>query len=256
MESAIESIPSKVEKPKSRTVSTLSRVLKYSGVRLLSLFITVVIGIYLTIMIANMGGFVDTMMKAEIQERVTVQIAMNPSFSGMDPATKTALTQERIQSEIERLNLDQPVMIRSMGFLKNALTLNLGRAQNMSSDSGSRNVRAIILERIPYTLLLMGTANLILFFSTIFIALALSRQYGSLIDKMVITLSPTSSVPPWFYGIFLILIFAAVLKILPFGGVIDAPVPKDFVHRSLSVLKHSDPACQFIDPGLFLFEHL
>jgi peptide/nickel transport system permease protein len=253
MGSAIESISSKVEKPKSRTVTTLSRVLKYSGVRLLSLFITVVIGIYLTIMIANMGGFVDTMMKAEIQERVTVQIAMNPAFSSMDPATKTALTQERIQSEVERLNLDQPVMIRSVGFLKNALTLNLGRAQNMSSDSGSRNVRAIILERIPYTLLLMGTANLILFFSTIFIALALSRQYGSMLDKFVITLSPTSSVPPWFYGIFLILIFAAVLKILPFGGVIDAPVPRDFVSRSLSVLRHLIlPASSLILASFFL----
>ncbi len=144
-------------------------------------------------------------------------------------------------------------MLRSIRYLKNALTLNLGRAQLMSSDSGSRNVRAIILERIPYTLLLMGTANLILFFSTIFIALALSRQYGSLVDKLVITLSPTSSVPPWFYGIFLILIFAAVFKILPFGGVIDAPVPKDFVSRSLSVLRHLIlPASSLILASFFL----
>ncbi len=253
MGSAVETVSTKVEKPKSATLSTLSRVFKYSGVRLLSLFITVVIGIYLTIMIANMGGYVDTMMKAEIQERVTMQIAMNPAFRTMDPATKTQLTQERIQSEVERLNLDQPVMLRSIGFLRNALTLNLGRAQNMSSDSGSRNVRAIILERIPYTLLLMGTANFILFFSTIFIALALSRKYGSFIDKLVITLSPTSSVPPWFYGIFLILIFAAVLQILPFGGVIDAPVPKDFFGRSMSVLRHLIlPASSLILASFFL----
>jgi len=171
----------------------------------------------------------------------------------MDPDNKNQLTQERIQSEVERLNLDQPVMLRSIGFLRNALTLNLGRAQNMSSDSGSRNVRAIILERIPYTLLLMGTANFILFFSTIFIALALSRKYGSFIDKLVITLSPTSSVPPWFYGIFLILIFAAVLQILPFGGVIDAPVPKDFFGRSMSVLRHLIlPASSLILASFFL----
>jgi peptide/nickel transport system permease protein len=109
---------------------------------------------------------------------------------------------------------------------------------NMTSDSGSRNVRAIILERIPYTLLLMGTANFILFFTTLFLALALSRHYGSFWDKIIIGLSPTSSAPSWLYGIFLILIFAAVLKILPFGGVIDAPVPKDFLGRALSVLRH------------------
>ena len=249
----VENSEQQEKNQKSGSTSTLSRVLKYSGIRLLSLFVTVVIGIYLTIMIANMGGYVDQMMKAEIQERVTMQIAMNPAFRNMDSATKTQLTQERIESEIERLNLDQPLMIRSVGFLKNALTLNLGRAMFLSSDSGSRNVRAIILERIPYTLLLMGTANLILFFSTLFLALALSRKYGSFVDKLVVALSPTSSVPPWFYGIFLILLFAAVLKILPFGGVIDAPVPKDFLGRALSVGRHLIlPASSLILSSFFL----
>lgn len=223
---------------KKKAAGTLGRVLKYSGVRLLSLFVTIVIGIYLTILIANMGGYVDQMMKAEIQERITMQIAMDEAYRQMDSATRTELTQERIKSEIERLNLDQPLIVRSTRFLKNALTLNLGRAQNMTSDSGSRSVRLIILERMPYTLLLMGTANLVLFFTTLFLALALSRKYGSIWDKMIIGLSPSSSVPSWFYGIFLILLFAAVLKILPFGGVIDAPVPEDFLGRALSILKH------------------
>jgi len=246
-------IETKPEKKKLEFLSTFNRVLKYSGVRLISLFITVVIGIYLTIMIANMGGYVDQMMKAEIQERVTMQIKSNPAFKTMDPATRNQLTQEKIKTEIDRLNLDQPLVLRSMRFLKNALTLNLGRALFLSSDSGSRNVKNIILERIPYTLLLMGTAELILFFSTLFLALALSRKYGSFIDKLVITLSPTSSVPPWFYGIFLILFFAAVLKVLPFGGVIDAPVPRDFIGRALSVGKHLIlPASSLILASFFL----
>lgn len=246
-------IETKPEKKKLGFLSTFNRVLKYSGVRLISLFITVVIGIYLTIMIANMGGYVDQMMKAEIQERVTMQIKSNPAFKTMDPATRNQLTQEKIKTEIDRLNLDQPLVLRSMRFLKNALTLNLGRALFLSSDSGSRNVKTIILERIPYTLLLMGTAELILFFSTLFLALALSRKYGSFIDKLVITLSPTSSVPPWFYGIFLILFFAAVLKVLPFGGVIDAPVPEDFLGRALSVGKHLIlPASSLILASFFL----
>jgi len=239
MGSVTENVAPKIEKKKkAASSSTLSRVLKYSGVRLISLFVTVVIGVYLTIMIANMGGYVDQMMKAEIQERITMQIQMNPAFKTMDPTVKEQLTAEKIQNEIERLNLDQPLLIRSIGYLKNALTLNLGRAQHMSADSGSRNVRQIIIERLPYTLLLMGTSQLISFFSTLFLALALSRKYGSFWDKFVITMSPTSSVPGWFFGIFLILIFAAVLKILPFGGVIDAPVPDDFLGRALSVLKH------------------
>lgn len=253
MGSVTENIAPTVEKKKSTSSNTLTRVLKYSGVRLFSLFITVVIGVYLTIMIANMGGYVDQMMKAEIQERITMQIAMNPAFKTMDPATRSELTQEKIASEIERLDLDQPLMVRSFRFLKNALTLNLGRALHMTSVAGSRSVRQIIVERLPYTLLLMGTSQLTLFFSTVFIALALSRKYGSFWDKVIIALSPTSSAPAWFYGIFLILIFAAVLKILPFGGVIDAPVPDDFLGRALSVLKHLIlPASSLIISSFFI----
>ena len=82
----------------------------------------------------------------------------------------------------------------------------------MTSDSGSKQVRLIILERLPATLLLMGISQLFLFFSSIFLALNLSRRYGNFWDKVVVALSPTSAVPPWFYGIFMILIFAALLK--------------------------------------------
>ncbi|HQN43170.1 MAG TPA: ABC transporter permease [Anaerolineaceae bacterium] len=253
MGSVAETTTPTIEKKKSKGESTLVRVLKYSGFRLFSLFVTVVIGIYLTILIANMGGYVDKMMVSEIQERVTMQISMDPKNKTMDPEVKNNLIQERIQAEMARLDLDQPAAIRSIRFLKNALTLNLGRAMFMTSDLGSRNVKNIILERIPYTLLLMGTANLILFFVTLFLALALSRKYGSFWDKFVITLSPTSSVPPWFYGIFLILIFAATLKWLPFGGVIDAPVPKDLMGRILSILKHLIlPATSLIVSSFFL----
>jgi hypothetical protein len=39
------------------------------------------------------------------------------------------------------------------------MRLDLGRAQQISSDSGSRFVRLIILERLPPTLLLMTTAS-------------------------------------------------------------------------------------------------
>lgn len=238
MDSLAENVQPTQEVEKKSSTSALGRVFKYSAVRLLSLFLTVVIGVYLTIMIANMGGYVDDMMKSEIQERITMEIGRNPAFNNMDPATKNELIQREIENEIERLGLNQPLAVRTVRHLQNALTLNLGRAMRISADDGSRNVRKIILQRIPYTLLLMGTYNLILFFSTLFLALALSRQYGSFWDKFVVALSPTSSVPPWFYGIFLILLFAAVLKILPFGGVIDAPVPEDFLGRALSVLRH------------------
>ena len=116
----------------------------------------------------------------------------------------------------------------------------------MTSDSGSKTVRLIILERLPATLLLMGISQLFLFFSSLFLALNLSRRYGNIWDKVVVALSPTSAVPPWFYGIFMILIFAALLKVLPFGGMVDSPPPSNPFDYSLSLAKH------LILPGLSL----
>ena len=231
---------------KSLRDSTFLRVSRYITVRLVTLFITVVIGIYLTIMIANMGGFVDRIIKGDIRDRVTQSFLVNPAYKQMDPETRKNLMQEQIAQEEERRGLNTPIAIRNFNFLSNALTLNLGRALNLTSDSGSKQVRLIILERLPATLLLMGTSQLFLFFSSIFIALSLSRSYGSFWDKLVIALSPTSAVPPWFYGIFLILIFAAALKVLPFGGMVDSPPPSNTLDYAVNVLKH------LILPGISL----
>lgn len=73
---------------------------------------------------------------------------------------------------------------------------------------------------------------------SLLIALFLSRRYGSFLDKLIIALSPSSSAPGWFYGIFLIVIFSAILKILPFGGMVAAPPPDNKVEYALSLLKH------------------
>ncbi|MFH1634602.1 MAG: ABC transporter permease [Chloroflexota bacterium] len=232
---------------------TLARVLQYSAIRLITLFVTITVAIYLTIMIANMGGHVDQIMQSEIRERITMQMATNPANKNLDTEVLNKLILDKIALEEKRLGLNQPLMVRNFRYLKNALTLNLGRAINMTSDSGSKTVRLIILERLPATLLLMGISNLILFFSAIIIALALSRAYGSIWDKVVIGLAPTSAVPPWFYGIFMILIFAALLKILPFGGMVSAPPPKTTLEYALSVARHLIlPASALIISSLFL----
>lgn len=238
---------------KARSTSAFVRVIRYGTVRLATLFVTVVIGVYLTIMIANMGGYVDTIMRNDIRDRVTQQYAASPLMQNMDPQMRAGLIKDTIAREENRMGLNTPVAVRNARYLANALTLNLGRAINMTSDSGSKQVRLILLERLPATLLLMGTSELSLFFVSVFLALSLSRRYGSLWDKVVITLSPTSAVPPWFYGIFFILIFAALLRLLPFGGMVDSPPPSNPVDFALSVLKHMIlPGSALIISALFL----
>ena len=223
---------------KKASANALSRLLRYSVVRLVTLLITVVIGVYLTILIANMGGFVDEIRRGEIRETVAIQVNTDPALRRLDPEARNQRMADLIALEEQRLGLNRPFILRSLDFLTDALTLNLGRAQRMSSDAGSRQVRLILLERLPSTLVLFGTAGFILFFVEIFIALALSRQYGSFWDKFFLALSPANSAPGWFYGIFLILVFAALLNWLPFGGMVESPPPDNRGDYFLSMLEH------------------
>ncbi len=227
----------KEEKKKAGT-STLSRVARYTAVRLLTMAVTVVIGLYLTILIANMGGYVDQIRMSQIREDVNVRVAGSPAYRGLTIDARQQLINQEIANEAHRLGMDRPFIERSFDFLKDAITLNLGRAQNMTSNSGSGSVRLIILERLPATLVLFGTSDILLFFLALTFALMLSRAYGSIFDKLSVALTPLSSAPGWFYGIFLILLFASVFRILPFGGMVDAPPPSDKLSYALSMLKH------------------
>ncbi len=84
------------------------------------------------------------------------------------------------------------------------------------------------------------------------IALFLSRRYGSWLDRLIVALAPTSAAPSWFYGVFLILIFAAILRWFPFGGMVQTPPPQGTLPYALSVLKHLVlPASSIVISAIF-----
>jgi peptide/nickel transport system permease protein len=245
----------KTTKKKSAVSDTLGRLARYAAVRLVMLFFTVLIGVYLTVIVANMGGYVDEIRRGAIREEVSIAVFADESaeIRRMSAEEKRQLIEDRVALEVKRLGLDQPFIIRSFIYLKDAMTLNLGYAEQMVSDTGSKQVRLILLERLPPTLVLWGAANLFLFFLSLFIGLYLSRRYGSLLDRITVTLAPTSSAPAWFYGIFLILIFAAVLRVMPFGGMVDTPPPETTVNYLLSLGKHLVlPVSAIIISSIFL----
>jgi peptide/nickel transport system permease protein len=231
----IESIESSSRKARSQA---LTRMLRYTSLRLVALFFTVVVGVYITVLIANMGGYVDEIRRGQIRETILLEASTDEVFMRMAEADRTAIIVERIRLQEERLGLNRPFLIRSFVYLANALTLNLGFSEGLSSDSGSRLVKNIILERLPSTLVLFGTSNLLIFFISLFVGLSLSRRYGTFLDKFVLALAPTSAAPGWFYGLFLILIFAGLLQLLPFGGMVSAPPPDNTLDYALSLMRH------------------
>jgi len=177
----------------------------------------------------------------------------NTQLQTMSQEEVVAMRDQMVKVEMDRLQLDRPFVYRSVDYLTDALTLTLGRAEQLTSDSGSKQVQLILMERLPPTLLLWASAQLLLFFFALFLALFLSSRYGSIIDRIVVALAPTSAAPAWFYGLILILIFASILKVLPFGGMVDAPPPDNLWDYSRSLLKHLilPVAAQFIS-SIFL----
>ncbi len=60
--------PGNLLEKKKTSSSTFARVARFMAIRVLMLFITIVIGVYTTILIANMGGYVDEIMRNNIKE--------------------------------------------------------------------------------------------------------------------------------------------------------------------------------------------
>lgn len=225
------------EKGRSRR-SGLIRFARFTAVRLVTQAFTIVIAVYVSILLANMGGYVDEIRKGMIRDNIAMFAGFDEQYQQLTSVEKKAWVDQRVALAEKSMGLDQPFAIRSMRYLKDALTLNLGQAENMHSDSGSKMVRNIILERLPATLVLFATSQLMMFGITLFIGLYLSRNYGSFLDKLVLGFAPTSAAPSWFYGLFLILIFAGAWGVLPFGGMVSAPPPDTVIGYALSVMKH------------------
>ena len=217
----------------------IARLGRFAVLRAVWLLLAVAVAAYLTVIIANMGGEMDRVRIAEIKYAVGMAIQADPANRLLPAEERAKLLDDLVEQQLKVYGMDKPFFPeRSFRYLWTALSLELGRAERMTSDAGSKQVQSILVERLPSTLVLFGTAQLILFFLALFFALFLSRRYGSFLDRLTIGLAPTSAAPGWFYGIFLILIFAAVLGVLPWGNMVRLPPPTETWRYALSLLQH------------------
>src|ERR1700720_266704 len=120
---------------------------------------------------------------------------------------------ERAQA-IARLGLDQPLWLQFLVFVKSALAGDLGR-------SFVHGVPALglILQRMPATLELAFTALVISILVGIPAGLLAGLKPDSLSGRLIMTGSIFGfSLPNFWLGLMLILLFAVELQVLPAGG--------------------------------------
>ena len=137
------------------------------------------------------------------------------------------------------MGLHEPMPIRTARWWFKGITLQWGEAERLRSlDNKSNLVRDVIFSRLPYTLLLVGAANIILFFGSVWGAMILSTQQGKFWDRLLVSLTPLSSAPSWVHGVILLAIFALELRILPFKGMFDAAPPENALAYAAQIAKH------------------
>ncbi len=197
-------------------------ILRYTVARAAILLTTVAATVYITIIVANFGGHIDESIRANID------FGIGMSMRGMQNVTteeRDAIFEERRQAAYEAAGLNTPFVERCFRWLGRGLTLDWGETQLGPTGrwgGRGREIRAVILESLPRSLLIFGTSNLLLFFVTVFAALPLTNKQVGWLDKLIITLSPLSSAPAWVYGVVLNLLALRTVGGVLSGGAFDA----------------------------------
>ncbi len=114
----------------------------------------------------------------------------------------------------ERLGLNEPIITQYVKWLGGAFTGDFGISYKYKED-----VTDIILERLPYTLVLGGIGFILIFGLGLLLGIACALHEDKLLDKIICKVGTiTSCIPEFWISLVLILIFAMDLKILPSSG--------------------------------------
>ncbi len=225
----------------SRTISSLGL---YVLRRAFVLLLTILVGVYITILVANNKGDLDKAVKRQVVQEVQ-RLDRDGFFDDVRPELLTGAKNKQTWRLEQEAGLWLPRGPRNLRWTLNALTFRWGKAVfepvgvYPSYVVGSYEVNEIILQHFPNTLLVMGTAYLLTFLIGIPLSLYLaSRRQGHWLDRIFTMLSPISSVPSWVLGILLVALFAIQLRLLPYGGKYDILPAETWYENVAVVAKH------------------
>lgn len=221
-------------KPSRPLFRTIKRVASYMVFRSITLLLAVAAGLYLTIMVANFGGYIDKIFEGRINE--TILGMLRGGWLRDVPLDQREVQIEAMRWELEEsYGLHEPFLLRTWNWLIHGLTLDFGNTRHnysttyISSASRTNDIQSILKLALPYTLILIGGANLLVFLISLAVSMRISRNYGGFWDRLIVALSPLSSVPAWVHGIWLIILFSAQLRILPFPKHVEILMAENWV---------------------------
>ena len=183
---------------------------------------------------------------------------------GMDPAA-LYITPDMEPQDIERLRVIYQLppqnatwydwWLHFVAYMQNMLTGNFGQ-----SFMSFRPVMTEIMERLPNTLLLMGTSMIFAVLLGIVTGILAASRHGGVLDTSLITVSLTLySLPVFWMGMLFLLSFAILPRMLwgitlfPDGRTVSIPgsVPNNPISYALDVAWHLFLPCLVLTLGFF-----
>jgi peptide/nickel transport system permease protein len=214
----------------------LARILAFRALSLSAVLLVIIV-----VLVAILGGtgFSERVIMASINEEIRL-LRQTLAQRITDPAELEAVLAERKADLIRSYGLDSPWYVRIPDLVRRVVVLDLGESRVLESFSGSRRVSDIILDRLPYTLLLVTTAVTISTLAGIYVGLRLALRPGTLLDRAISYFAAISNgLPNWWTGIILILLLVYYVNLFPPGGIMSSPPPAGPLERLLDILWHA-----------------
>lgn len=133
-----------------------------------------------------------------------------------------------------QFGLDRPMLEQLAAFLWRLLSFDLGYSPRYG-----QSVAALIWDRLPATLLLMGTSIAFAAAAGIVLGVLSARYANTAIDRIISTVALFFYATPVFWiGLMLIVLFAVKLGWLPTGGMYSAAADRTGLAFALDVARH------------------
>lgn len=141
---------------------------------------------------------------------------------------------EYIERLTREFGLDKPLHEQLLIYIMNVFRGNLGTSYRYRAP-----VLQVILERVPNTLLLMTTSIIFAFILGIFLGVSSSKRPYSLLDNLASTISVLGySIPTFWLGMLLIIVFSVYLRWLPTMGMSTMGAELEGWDAVMDTLKH------------------
>lgn len=214
-------------------------IIRPLAIRAVTLFGVLLAVLALLVISLGATGFSDDLLQAQVSEQLRgerTSLAQNIK----DPVALETALQEREAIWEDFYGLDEPWYIRLPPQVFRVLRLDLGEARSLRTAEGSTRISDIILERLPYTVLLLSTSTIIVAVVGLLVGARMATRVGTRLDRLLSYVAAiTFAVPTWWLGILLIVVLAFQLDWLPAGGMYSVPPPTGRWERTLDLSYHA-----------------